>query len=437
MSVTQSFNTTTSMGRLTLNMLLSFAQFEREVTAERIRDKIAASKAKGMWMGVTPPLGYRPDGRSLAIVEEHAVIFRDIFQRYMRIGNVRLVADQLARDGIGAPRRMTAGGRAFGGCAFTRGQLYTILKNPIYVGDIQHQGKLFKGQHQPIIDRDTWEYAQAKLADHLQGERRAARAASPSLLAGLIVDAAGEPLVATHACKGKVRYRYYISRTLQHDGSVANTQGIRLPAREIEAAAAERIAEALRDPLALAAQAWLTIPTGGVSQVVARSTTVVTAIADRDRGIVRNLVRQVRVLSGQIEIDVATQALADMMQVPVAPDAPAAVTLISDVWLTRTGRAVRLIQNDGSGVGDTSPDPTLIKLLVKARRWWDQLKTGEVDIATLAKREGVTGSYLSRIVRVAFLSPAVVDAILAGTQRASIDGGTLTASAAIPMNWAE
>lgn len=228
-SVTQSFNTTTSMGRLTLNMLLSFAQFEREVTAERIRDKIAASKARGMWMGGTPPLGYRPEGRSLAIVEDHAAIVRDVFERYLRIGNVRLVGNQLAREGIGAPRRETAGGRAFGGCAFTRGQLYAILKNPIYVGDIRHQGKLHKGQHPSIIDREIWEVAQAKLADHIRGARRAARVANPSLLAGLIVDEAGEPLVATHACKGRVRYRYYVSRELQHGGSADAVVGMDVP----------------------------------------------------------------------------------------------------------------------------------------------------------------------------------------------------------------
>ncbi|TPG08458.1 recombinase family protein, partial [Sphingomonas oligophenolica] len=130
-SVTQSFNTTTSMGRLTLNMLLSFAQFEREVTAERIRDKIAASKAKGMWMGGTPPLGYRPDGRSLAIVEDHAAVIRDIFARYLDLGNVRLLGQALARERIRVPlRTMTSSGRAFGGVAFTRGQLYAILKRP-------------------------------------------------------------------------------------------------------------------------------------------------------------------------------------------------------------------------------------------------------------------------------------------------------------------
>lgn len=148
-SVTQSFNTTTSMGRLTLNMLLSFAQFEREVTAERIRDKIAASKAKGMWMGGPPPLGYKPDGRSLTVVEDDAEVVRDIYRRYLSLGNVRLIADKLARDGVTVPIRTTAAGRSFGGGKFPRGHLYAILKNPIYIGDIPHQGKVHKGQHAP------------------------------------------------------------------------------------------------------------------------------------------------------------------------------------------------------------------------------------------------------------------------------------------------
>ncbi|HEV2079951.1 MAG TPA: recombinase family protein, partial [Allosphingosinicella sp.] len=206
-SVTQSFNTTTSMGRLTLNMLLSFAQFEREVTAERIRDKISASKAKGMWMGGTPPLGYKPAGRSLAIVDEHAALIRDIYRRYLDLGNVRLVADQLVRERVGSPVRQTLAGRDFGGGAFTRGQLYAILKNPIYVGDVAHRGQMYVGQHPPIIERETWALVQSRLADHLRGDRRARRAASPSLLAGVIVDEAGEALVAAHACKGRTRYR--------------------------------------------------------------------------------------------------------------------------------------------------------------------------------------------------------------------------------------
>ncbi|MEW9853866.1 recombinase family protein [Novosphingobium sp. M1R2S20] len=189
-SVTQSFNTTTSMGRLTLNMLLSFAQFEREVTAERIRDKIAASKAKGMWMGGIPPLGYKPDGRSLAVVEEHAALVRTIFTRYLALGNVRVVADALARDGIPSPPRTTATGRCIGGVSFSRGQLYLILKNRIYLGEIEHKGNIYPGLHAPILDVAIWDQVQAMLAANLQGKRTGTYHRKPSLLAGLIVKAA-------------------------------------------------------------------------------------------------------------------------------------------------------------------------------------------------------------------------------------------------------
>ena len=218
-SVTQSFNTTTSMGRLTLNMLLSFAQFEREVTAERIRDKIAASKAKGMWMGGTPPLGYKPNGRSLTIVEEHAELVRHIFSRYLELGKVRLLASELAASGTISPARQQATGKQIGGVPFSRGQLYLILKNRIYLGEIEHKDQVYPGLHLPILDRELFERVQAMLRAHTQGTRDGTRAERPSLLAGRIVDDAGEPLVPVHATKpvpsgaegGKVRYRYYVS----------------------------------------------------------------------------------------------------------------------------------------------------------------------------------------------------------------------------------
>jgi DNA invertase Pin-like site-specific DNA recombinase len=436
-SVTQSFNTTTSMGRLTLNMLLSFAQFEREVTAERIRDKIAASKAKGMWMGGTPPLGYRPDGRSLAIVEEHASVVRDIFRRYLELGNVRLVADALARDGLVAPTRETAGGKAFGGGTFTRGQLYSILKNPVYAGQIRHLGKLHKGLHTAFIDRDSWDQVQAKLADHLQGERRAAPAARPSLLAGLIVDEDGEPLVATHACKGKVRYRYYVSRGLQHGGSIDPATAVRMPAREIEAAVAQRVAEALNDPLSLAAQAWLQVGPDEVPRLVERSAAASIGISNREHQTTRRIIQKVRLLRGRIEGDVAVPALEELLQVTAASDAPAVITLTSELRLTRTGRTMRLIQNNGAGIGHARPDSPLVKLIAQAHAWWSELRAGELNIAALAQREGVTKSYVTRVTRLAFLSPAVVEAILSGSQSAAVSGGNLKAPDAIPIDWAE
>jgi site-specific DNA recombinase len=147
------------MGRLTLNMLLSFAQFEREVTAERVRDKIAASKANGMWMGGTPPLGYAPEGRSLSIVTEHAKLINHFYERYLVIGNVRLLANELVREGICLPTRTTRSRRSFGGGMFTRGQLYRILCNPIYIGQISHGTKRYAGLHGAIIDQATWEHS--------------------------------------------------------------------------------------------------------------------------------------------------------------------------------------------------------------------------------------------------------------------------------------
>ena len=222
-SVTQSFNTTTSMGRLTLNMLLSFAQFEREVTAERIRDKITASKAKGMWMGGTPPIGYRPDGRSLAIVESEAETVRLIYRRYLELGTVRQVETWLKAEGITTPARVRGSGATYGGRPFSRGHLYSILRSPIYAGDIPHKDKVYPGNHPAVIAREAWDAVQARLKSHVNG-KRGVRAPTASLLAGRIVDAQCEPLLAVHASKttkggsesSKVRYRYYVSKALQH-----------------------------------------------------------------------------------------------------------------------------------------------------------------------------------------------------------------------------
>lgn len=436
-SITQSFNTTTSMGRLTLNMLLSFAQFEREVAAERIRDKIAASKAKGMWMGGTPPLGYRPDGRTLAIVDEQAELVRDIYRRYLDLGNVRLVADQLVRDGVLTPARTTGTGKTFGACPFTRGQLYAILKNPIYIGEIPHKEKRYPGQHAAIVDRSDWDRVQAMLAEHLQGTRRSTPVANESLLAGLIVDEAGEPLIAAHACKGRTRYRYYVSRGLQHGQPDALNNGVRLPAREIENAVVERLAEALDDPFELAIGAGLDIAADQMMQAGERSNLVASRIRSRDQVCITSLIRQVRVLVDRVEIELHTSALAELLQLPIDDHTHATFSLTSNIRVTRTGRAVRLVQTSGTKVGAPSPNQTLINLLVKAHRWWGELRQGQITAAELARREGVIKPYVSRVVRLAFLAPDVVEAVLAGRQLASIDGRAIKATDAISPLWSE
>src|ERR1700688_3324518 len=166
-SVTQAFNTTTSMGRLTLNVLLSFAQFEREVTGERIRDKIAASKKKGIWMGGVVPLGYRVEGRALHIVEDHAELVRELLRRYLDVGSVARLKEILDAEDVRLPIRIDGKGRPTGGGLFSRGHIYKIFSNPIYIGQIAHKGVVHDGQHPAIVDRVLWDKVQKSLEDHL------------------------------------------------------------------------------------------------------------------------------------------------------------------------------------------------------------------------------------------------------------------------------
>ena len=432
-SITQSFNTTTSMGRLTLNMLLSFAQFEREVTAERIRDKIAASKARGMWMGGTPPLGYRPDGRSLAIVEGDAVVVRDIFGRYLELGTVRLVYDALLEEGVGVPKRTASTGRAMGGCAFSRGQLYKILTNPIYIGEIHHQGRSYKGLHSAIIDRAVWDAAQLRLGENLQGERTPGQIKSPSLLAGLIVDEDGEPLVATHACKGKVRYRYYVSRALQHEPDATSTTGMRIPAREIEAAVVERLAEALDDPLALLASAGIAPAPDEIRTTMERAEKLATAVRRKEFALVRKLVARVQATPREVHVELSIDTLASRLGL-AAPGEGSTLQLIAPVRLTRTGMAVRLVHSNGTAATAGTPSPGLVKHLLQAREWWSLLASGETDITTIATTEGINKSWVSRVVRLNFLAPQLVEEILAGNQPARVTTRSLV-SAEIPTDW--
>jgi site-specific DNA recombinase len=250
-SVTQQFNTTTSMGRLTLNVLLSFARFEREVTGERIRDKIAASKKKGMWMGGNVPLGYDASERTLVINPAEGESVRRIFALYRELDCVRRVKEAADRLGLRTKCSTTANGTERGGKTFSRGHLYTLLSNPIYTGQIAHKGQLYPGQHPALIEDETWTAVRNQLAGNARDPRRKTKAAEPSLLAGLLVDARGERLTPSHAVKKGRRYRYYVSAALITDAGTDRAQGWRLAAREIEEAVIRILADALTSPASL------------------------------------------------------------------------------------------------------------------------------------------------------------------------------------------
>ncbi|WP_461496350.1 recombinase family protein, partial [Pyruvatibacter sp.] len=222
-SVTQSFNTATSMGRLTLNMLLSFAQFEREVTAERIRDKIAASKRKGLWMGGSVPMGYDPDGRTLTINSNEAPTIRTLYDLYEQYGTVREVKGQADLLGLKSRQRRGSDGSVTGGNPFDRGHIHHILTNPIYAGRIRHREKVFDGQHLAIIDPARWDCIQRQLQDGAAKGRARKTAKQRSLLCGKVFDETGDRLTPSHTKTRKgARLRYYVShRLIKHSGEAS------------------------------------------------------------------------------------------------------------------------------------------------------------------------------------------------------------------------
>ena len=286
------------------------------------------------------------------------------------------------------------------------------------------------GLHEPIIDRGTWEQVQARLSEQVQGERCGSRTASLSPLAGKVSDASGRALNASHACKGTRRYRYYVS------GPDAPGSSLRIPAPELEAAVAACLVSALDDPLELCARAWLQVPVERTGELAHAAAELAARLRQRSRDLLRELVSSVCVHEDSVEVECDAGELAELLGAKLADHAHSTFTLRSEVRLQRSGLAVRLVQASGAGI-DISPSVSLIRLVVKARCWWAVLRRGEIDVTRLAEREGVTSSYLTRVVRLAFLSPVVVEAILAGATKASVDGEMLTATGAISPDWAQ
>jgi DNA invertase Pin-like site-specific DNA recombinase len=233
-SVTQQFNTTTSMGRLTLNVLLSFAQFEREVTSERIRDKIGASKRKGLWVGGMVPLGYVSRDKKLLIEREEAERVRTIFRRYLDLGSIGLLLPDLRERRIVTKVRHLSDGRTIGCISFTRGPLAYLLRNRFYIGEVVFKGQICPGEHPPILDRDLFEAVQLKLAEQHNGYR-AARASRDALLTGRIFDDRGNRMSPSHSRKGSTRYGYYVSSALIQGQPQSAGSVIRVPAAKVEA----------------------------------------------------------------------------------------------------------------------------------------------------------------------------------------------------------
>ena len=390
-SVTQAFNTSTSMGRLTLNVLLSFAQFEREVTAERIRDKIAASKKKGMWMGGRVPLGYKKRDGGLVIDEAEAATVRSLFAEYLTLGCVRRLKGFADEQGLKTKRHKFLSGQESGGVSFSRGRLYHLLSNPIYIGKIRHLEEVYEGLHDPILDTGLWDAVQQRLATNRIIRVSRKNTANPSPLAGKLFDPDGRSLTPSHANKKGRRYRYYVSKEL------VEGRHWRLPASEIEAAV---------------------LSTAGEDRTV--NLCLEEASSDgQTANAVWNLIERVVVHEDKLTI-----------RITLSDNQPLEVT--APFTLRRRGVESKMVLGGGAS---RDPDLVMVRRILRAMKWVDQIVAGET-VKQVAASENISADFISHNIDLAYLSPEILHAILSGQQRADLTTAELSRRR-WPMDWSE
>jgi site-specific DNA recombinase len=397
-SVTQSFNTTTSMGRLTLNVLLSFAQFEREVTGERIRDKIAASKKKGLWVGGVVPFGYEVRDRKLIVNEEEAATVRLIFLRYLDLGSLSALQRDLRDRRIITRRRTLSSGRAIGGRALTNGPLAHMLRNRMYLGEINHRDKSYHGEHTPIIDPTLFEAVQTKLTENRQ-ERRRRRQSSNALLRGKLFDDRDNAMTPTYAIKKGVRYRYYVSSVLNQGRKEDAGSFPRVAAEAVERTVLEVIG-ALPPANQIEAQpGWPSVdflrpePEADASEAAERIAANVDKITLGSRSI------EIRLLE---DSDLPSKVIA----IPWSPQA-----------FRRKREVIQPSSESASGARPIRAEARrkLLSAIAKGRRWLDEMISGKVQgIETIANREGVSERSARMGLSLAFLAPDIVQAAVDG-----------------------
>ncbi len=419
-SVTQSFNTTSSMGRLTLNVLLSFAQFEREVIGERVRDKIAASKRKGIWVGGPVPLGYASVDKKLVVVPEEAETVRAIFARYLELGSMGALMEDLDRRGIRTKARRRSVGGVIGGIRFGVGPLAYLLKNRFYIGEVVYRGEVHRGEHEPILDRTLFEVVQEKLATNAV-DRQVRLKGSPAILAGYIFDDRGSRMSPTHSNKLGVRYRYYVSHAVLQKRKADAGSVARIPAPEVE-----------------------TLVLDGVRKHLAATAGAEPPIAMADRDLIERHVERIVVKPHAIEVrlvvsnDELTQAGGeDAVCGDEDRSDPGSSTLMLP-WAAQSFSAVKGILHAPALSQTLKPETrdAVLLAIVKARAWIDDLIEHRVaSFAEIAAREGKAERHIRLLAPLAFVSPRIIAALIDGTAPADL---TVTGLArTLPYSWTE
>ncbi len=419
-SVTQAFNTTTSMGRLTLNVLLSFAQFEREVTGERIRDKIAASKKKGLWMGGPVPLGYEVRERKLVVNPVEAAAVRDIMQRYLKTASANVLIEELEQAGIRTKVQHRVSGPHRGGIPFRRGSLYHLLKNPVYRGFIVHKGNTYPGEHEAIVDEELWTAVQDKLAGNAAARKTKVNMRHNALLAGLLFDAENRPMVFSHTAKGQVRYRYYASRREPDD---------KRPATRVTAETIEQV-------VLTATCEWLRAAPN--HQASANVNELVDALSDdsRRRDALRRIVDSITMGDDRLALRLCQPTLEEINNPDEHRD-----DIISEVTVPfRPERWVRDRRDVYGAAPAASPDRNTHALLKLVRKAFDAqnlvLEKPGTSLAAIAASHKMDRRQLGRLVKLSWLSPSIIERIHAGDVPRSLTRSRLL-EADLPLDWDE
>lgn len=412
-SVTQAFNTTNSMGRLTLNVLLSFAQFEREVTSERIRDKVAASKRKGMFMGGPVPIGYRLHERKLLIDEAEATTVRMIFERYLALRSIGQLVDELAANHVRTKVRSYGNGQVRGGGPFYAGPIAALLKNPVYIGKVAHKGELFDGEHEAIISEQLWNDVQAVLANNRQERRLGSKTRYPSLLTGMLTDPDGRPMSPTFTSRGSQRHHYYVTRLKPGEDRAGCW---RLPAGEVDRVVLKVIADWLcsssqvrDDEQASAAQAGMAERRKLADELSCMS------VAQQ---------RTVFLQHG-VTVQLGRESLSVRMgEQQSAAELPAR--------LVHRGSELKLVVTEDINGARRDPDPVLSKLVVLALAAQRSMMSGEPDplVSHYSKR------HMAQLLRISWLAPELLAAIVDGRHSPTLTGRRLLRATGIPLDWA-
>jgi DNA invertase Pin-like site-specific DNA recombinase len=406
-AVTQQFNTTTSMGRLTLNVLLSFAQFERELASERIRDKFAASRRKGMWMGGTVPLGYDVNNRKLVVNAEEAERVRLIFRRYLDLGCVSALQEALEQRGVRSKQRILTSGRVLGGCSFGRGALYHLLQNRIYRGEVVHQGVAYPGEQERIVDEGLWSSVQAKLEENW-GTRRRSKIETGALLGGIIFDDRSNLMSPTYSIRRGNRYRYYVSRALMRGRKGDPGSQGRVGADDVERLVVETLSRQLSRPKLLSE-----LTSGNWSTEI--------------RALVRESIERVVVGNDKVQIIRKIPAIEEgaepkIWTVPLPNQRPRARQEI--VIPGGRARAPRHVSH------------ALVLAIARAKTWMQDLRVGTyADTTEIARRFKLNDAHVRRLLRFGYLAPDIVEAIMEGRQPRSLTVKRLLQG--IPCAWLE